>query len=92
MATKAAAYPLTCIYRLRYIAGMTNPTPHETLPSSEDVRARLSPLTRPQLLKLALLSDVSFYTLQKIASGETADPRLDTVRLILPHVEAAKAA
>lgn len=64
---------------------MSNPA---TIPSAAEVRALLSPLKRAQLVQLADLSGVSFNTIQKIASGETADPRLDTVKQFMPHVAA----
>ena len=60
-----------------------------TIPSSDAVREALQPLSRQQLIRLAGLSGVPFTTLQKIARGETADPRLDTVRSFMPHVAAA---
>lgn len=66
-------------------------TPNTLLPSAAEVRAELSGLSRQQLLRLAALSGVPFTTLQKIARGETADPRLDTVREFMPHIVAARA-
>lgn len=62
---------------------MTLPT---TLPTSEQIREALRPLRRAQLMRLATLSGVSWNTVQKIASGETADPRIDTVAAIVPHI------
>ena len=62
---------------------------HHTIPSSDAVREALQPLSRQQLIRLASLSGVPFTTLQKIARGETADPRLDTVRCFMPHIKAA---
>lgn len=79
---------LTELDRMRYIGRMSNPTT-KPIPSAAEVRAMLGPLRRAQIVRLAELSAVSFNTLQKIASGETADPRLDTVRQFLPHIEAA---
>ena len=60
-----------------------------SLPSAAEVRAALQPLTRKQLIRLAALSGVPFTTLQKIARGDTVDPRLDTVREFLPHITAS---
>lgn len=57
-----------------------------TLPSAAEVKARLHPLTNEQLQALADASGVPFTTLWKIRAGETANPRLDTVRQFLPHV------
>jgi predicted transcriptional regulator len=62
-----------------------------TIPSAADVRAKLEPLTNAQLQKLADLSGVPFTTLWKVRAGETKDPRIDTVREFLPHVEKASA-
>jgi predicted transcriptional regulator len=58
------------------------------IPSAEDVRARLSPMSYAQVQRLAELSGVPFTTLWKVRGGETKDPRIDTVRQFMPHVEA----
>lgn len=78
---------------MRYIGRMSNPTQSSsvTVPSAAEVRLKLAPLRRAQLVRLAEASGVSFNTLQKIASGETADPRLDTVREFWSHVDAVLA-
>ena len=63
------------------------------IPSALRVREWLQPLAKPQLQRLADLSGVPFGTLWKIRSGDTKDPRIETVRQIAPHVsEAAKVA
>lgn len=62
-----------------------------TVPTAATIREAMRPLRRSQLMRLATLSGVSFNTIQKIASGETADPRLDTVAAIVPHIAAAAA-
>jgi hypothetical protein len=62
-----------------------------SIPSAAEVRAALSPLSRQQLVRLAAMSGVPFTTIQKIARGDTSDPRLDTVRGLLPHIQAAGA-
>ena len=59
-----------------------------TIPSALEVRAKLEPMGNDQLQKLAQLSGVPFTTLWKLRSGETANPRIDTVRQFLPHVAA----
>ena len=62
------------------------------IPSAADVRGWLEPLDNSQLQRLATLSGVPFTTLWKVRSGETGNPRLETVRQLEPHVEAAKVA
>jgi predicted transcriptional regulator len=52
----------------------------------------LSLLGHAQMQQMASCSGVPFTTLWKLRSGETADPRLETVRLLLPHLMADKAA
>lgn len=59
-----------------------------TIPSAADVAARLEPLDNAQLERLAALSGVPFHTLRKIKIKETKDPRIDTVRAFLPHLQA----
>ena len=59
------------------------------IPSAEAVRKWLEPLGHAQLQRLATLSSVPFTTLWKIRSGETRDPRIETVRQLHPHVKAA---
>ena len=59
------------------------------IPSALRVRAWLLPLGKTQLQRLAELSGVPFGTLWKIRSGDTKDPRIETVRQIAPHVSAA---
>ena len=55
------------------------------IPSALHVRAWLLPLTTPQLQRLSDLSGVPFGTLWKIRSGDTEDPRIETVRRIAAH-------
>lgn len=62
----------------------------KTLPTSEHVRGLMQPLTRKQVAMLSILSDVSFNTLIKVQSGQTADPRLDTVAAFWPYLEKCK--
>jgi hypothetical protein len=59
------------------------------IPSAEQVRQALEPLTMAQLDRLAELSGVPAPTLTKIKYGQTEKPGLDTVRAFLGHIEAA---
>lgn len=51
-----------------------------TIPTAAEIRARLTPLTRAQMIDLARVASVPFTTLLKIRNGETENPRIDTVR------------
>jgi len=66
------------------------------MPSAEEVRAALAPLTLKQIDRLAELSGVPPTTIYKIKRGETENPGVETLRKFLPHVatalEATKAA
>lgn len=59
------------------------------IPSALHVRAWLLPMANDQLQRLSELSGVPFTTLWKMRSGETKDPRIETVRRIAPHVSAS---
>ena len=59
------------------------------IPSASEIADRLAPLKAPQLQRLAELSGVPFHTLLKIKSRDTTNPRIDTVRMFEPHIEAA---
>lgn len=59
------------------------------IPSSADVANALQALRRGSLQRLAVLSGVPYRTLEKIRSGETKNPGIETVRAFLPHIEAA---
>lgn len=59
------------------------------IPSAEDVRTALEPLTLKQIDRLAALSGVSAPTLVKIKYGQTEKPGLDTVRAFFDHIAAA---
>lgn len=74
-------------YRLRYICGMN----FTEIPSAEHVRQALKGLTYSQTVALARMSGVPFTTLWKVRSGETPNPRLETVRQFLPRLEEAAA-
>ena len=71
-------------YRLRYIGRMLN-----QIPRAADIRAQLEKLGHAQTQELARLSNVPFSTLWKIRSGETTNPRIDTVCQFMGHIEAA---
>jgi hypothetical protein len=62
------------------------------IPSADQVRARLESLSRQDLIKLSATSGVSFNTVLKIKRGETADPRIETVRQIWPFLPAERVA
>lgn len=59
------------------------------LPSAEQVRAALSPLTMKQLERLEELSGVPATTIYKIKRGETENPGIETLRRFLPHIAEA---
>lgn len=61
------------------------------IPSSEQIRARLAPLTLRQLERLAELSGVPASTIYKIKRGETENPGVETLRKFMPHIETAVA-
>lgn len=56
------------------------------IPSAADVRQELGKLGHAQMQRLAEESGVPFTTLWKIRSGETDNPRLETVRQFLPRL------
>lgn len=59
------------------------------IPASNEVRVKLARLGHAQTLELSRISGVPFTTLWKIRTGETENPRLDTVRQFWPYVDAA---
>lgn len=61
------------------------------IPSAAEISARLADLKGPQLQRLAELSGVPFHTLLKIKSGETENPRIDTVRQFIGFIDEAGA-
>ena len=62
-----------------------------SIPSAEQVRHRLLALNLKQLDRLSELSGVPVPTIYKIRREETKNPGIDTVRKILPHIDAAAA-
>ena len=62
------------------------------IPSAADLRGMLLALGHAQMQQMAARSGVPFTTLWKLRSGETDNPRLETVRSLLPHLLNAEAA
>jgi predicted transcriptional regulator len=62
-----------------------------SIPSSDELKARLQELTPGQMDALARMSGVSVHTLIKLKNGQTDNPRLETVRAFLPHIHKARA-
>lgn len=62
----------------------------QPIPSAEELRAALAPLTLKQLDRLAELSGVPATTLYKIKRGETTNPGIDTARKFMPHISDAQ--
>lgn len=56
------------------------------IPTVEQVRTDLKPLSLKQLERLAGLSGVPLHTIYKIKRGETANPGIETVRCFMPHI------
>jgi predicted transcriptional regulator len=61
------------------------------IPSIDEVRARLAPLTLKQLDRLSELSGVPATTIYKIKLGTTTNPGVETLRKFMPHVQEASA-
>jgi hypothetical protein len=57
------------------------------IPSADDVRARLLPYTTGGLMRLSEVCGVPWTTLVKVRNGQTANPRLETVRALWPHLQ-----
>ena len=58
-----------------------------TIPSAQEVREKLAQLGHAETQDLAEQSGVPFTTLWKIRTGETDNPRLETVRLFFPFIK-----
>ena len=58
------------------------------IPSVEEVRAALLPLTLRQIDRLAELSTVPASTISKIKYGATINPGIETVGMFMPHIAA----
>ena len=57
-----------------------------TIPSTHDVRERLHELGHAQVQELSAKTGTPFTTIWKIRTGETDNPRLETVRAIWPEL------
>jgi hypothetical protein len=57
-----------------------------TVPTIEQVRAALAPLTLKQLDALGQLSGVPPTTIYKIKRGTTVNPGIETVRLFMSRI------
>jgi predicted transcriptional regulator len=62
----------------------------DTIMGADEVRAVLAELTTRQRGRLAKLSGVPLFTIDKIRRGETRNPGLETVRKFLPHIRTIK--
>lgn len=56
------------------------------IPTSSELREKLAALSWAQVQELCRKTGAPFTTVWKIRSGETTDPRLETVRLIWPEL------
>jgi predicted transcriptional regulator len=65
---------------------------NDTIPSAEQVRAALAPLTLKQVDALAALSGVPAPTIYKIRIGQTENPGIDTVGKFMRHIETVRSA
>ena len=62
------------------------------IPTAAEVKERLAALGDAEMQALARASGVPFTTLSKIPSGETPNPRIETVRLCYEALSAKAAA
>jgi len=62
----------------------------QAIPSPEELRKRLNALSYAEVKALCERRRVPFTTVWKLRSGETEDPRLETVRAIWPDLQATK--
>lgn len=60
------------------------------IPTAEQIRRELAPLTTLQRRHLAVLCALADNTVKNIATGRTSDPGVDTCRLLLKHLPAVK--
>ena len=58
----------------------------QPIPSAEDIRAALAPLSMKQLDELERLSGVPATTIYKIKRGETGNPGIETLGKFMPFV------
>lgn len=64
----------------------------QEIPSPAEVRQRLEKLSWAEVQALCQKCRAPFTTVWKLRSGETTDPRLETVRAIWPELNKAKGA
>jgi predicted transcriptional regulator len=62
------------------------------VPTGQQVAEALRGLTAAEVQALAERSGVPFHTLLKIKTGETGNPRIETVSQFWPHLSAKAAA
>lgn len=62
------------------------------IPSASHLRERMEHLDKGEMESLAKRSGVPFHTLRKLATGETGNPRLETVRQLWPELVKSTAA
>jgi hypothetical protein len=62
----------------------------DRIPSVDEVRAALEPLTLRQLERLSELSGVPTPTIYKVKLGETTNPGIETVRKFAPHISSVR--
>lgn len=60
------------------------------IPTAQHIQAALLALSHAQVQELARTADVPFTTLWKLRTGETENPRLETVRRIWPELVTAE--
>ena len=72
---------LYCVSECDNIGAMKSP-----IPSGDDLKRLLSPLTNTQLYALEHHSSVPFTTLWKIRAGVTVSPGIETVRRFYPFL------
>lgn len=61
----------------------------DPIPSVDEIRAALAPLTLRQIERLSELSGVPAPTIYKVKLGDTTNPGIETVRKFAPHIRHA---
>jgi len=56
------------------------------IPTMDEIRAALAPFGLKQIDRLSERSGVPATTIYKIKRGETGNPGIETVRMIVPHI------
>lgn len=62
----------------------------QEIPTPAQIRQRLEALSYAEVKALCEKRSVPFTTVWKLRSGETEDPRLETVRAIWPDLKAGR--